>query len=269
MRRQPLERMLLAVGLLLATGQAIAAMQTRPVEWSVGQERFSGYLVYDDEADDDELRPGLVMFPNWMGVTDLALERARDVADDDYVVLVADVYGKGLRPKDAKEAGATVAKAYDDGGLRLRERANAAVAALKAQAGKAPLDPKRVAAFGFCFGGSVALELARSGAEVAGVVSFHGGLERHRPGADAYPASVLVLNGADDAAVPEEHILAFRKEMKAANADWQFVDLGNAVHCFTQEESKSPPNCVYDGRASTRAFEMMEDFLDERFDDGD
>ncbi|GAB1406974.1 dienelactone hydrolase family protein [Thermomonas brevis] len=262
-----MRRALVALGLLLAVTPALAAMQTKPVEWSVGQERFSGYLVYDDEVDDDELRPGLVMFPNWMGVTELALERAREVADDDYVVLVADVYGKDLRPKDAKEAGAAVGKVYDDGGLRLRERANAAVAALKAQAGKAPLDAARIGAFGFCFGGSVALELARSGAEVAGVVSFHGGLERHRPGADTYPASVLVLNGADDTAVPEEHILAFRREMKAAKADWQFVDLGNAVHCFTQEESKSPPNCVYDERASNRAFEMMEDFFDERFDD--
>lgn len=267
MRRPPFKRMSFAIGLLLAAVPAFAAMQTRPVEWSVGAERFSGYLVYDDEAGDDDPRPGLVMFPNWMGVTELALERARQVADDDYVVLVADVYGKGVRPKDAKEAGAAVGKAYDDGGLRLRERANAAVAALRAQAGKVPLDTRRIGAFGFCFGGSVALELARSGADVAGVVSFHGGLERHRPGAETYPASVLVLNGADDSAVPEEHILAFRKEMKAAKADWQFVDLGNAVHCFTQEESKSPPNCVYDARASKRAFEMMEDFFDERFDD--
>ena len=262
-----MRRALLSTAMMLATAPAFAAMQIQPLEWSVGDQRFSGYLVYDDENDDDELRPGLVMFPNWMGVTDLALERARDVAGDDYVVLVADVYGKGVRPKDAKEAGATVGQVYDDGGPRLRERANAAVAALKAQAGKVPLDASRIAAFGFCFGGSVALELARSGAEVAGVVSFHGGLERHRPGADTYPASVLVLNGADDTAVTDEHILAFRKEMKTAKADWQFVDLGNAVHCFTQEESKSPPNCVYDERASNRAFEMMDDFLDERFDD--
>lgn len=261
-----MRRALLALGLIVAITPAFAAMRTQPVEWRVGDASYSGYLVYDDAREKGDRRPGLVMFPNWMGVTDLALARAREVAGDDYVVLVADVYGKDVRPRDASQAAAAVGKAYDDGGLRLRERANAAVAALKAQAGKAPLDAGRIGAFGFCFGGSVALELARSGADVAGVVSLHGGIERHRPGAEHYRASILVLNGADDASVSDEHIAAFRGEMKAAKADWQFVDLGGAVHCFTQKESNSP-NCAYDERASKRAFEMMDDFFDERFDD--
>ena len=242
-------------------------MVAKPVEWTVGKDRFSGFLVYDDAKTD--ARPGLVMVPNWMGVTDTAVARAKTIAGDDYVVLVADVYGKDVRPKDAKEALAAVQKVYDDGGLRLRERANAAVATLKAQSASVPLDTAKIAAFGFCFGGSVALELARSGADVAGVVSFHGGIERYRPGADAIKASVLVLNGADDASVTGEQVLAFREEMKAAKADWQFVDLGGAVHCFTQEESRDPPNCLYDERASKRAFEMMDNFLDERFGSAD
>ena len=259
-----MRRCLLAFALCAVATSSFAAIKTRPVEWKVGNDTFSGHLVYDDAV--KKKLPGLVMFPNWMGVTDLSLERAKAVAGDDYVVLVADVYGKSVRPKDAKEAGATVGKVYDDGGLRLRERANAAVAALKAQAGKAPLDVKRIGAFGFCFGGSVALELARSGAPVAGVVSFHGGLKRHLPqDGKAIPASVLVLNGANDSSVPEADISAFRKEMEAAKADWQFVDFGGAVHCFTQPESASPPNCVYNERASRRAFEMMDDFFDERF----
>lgn len=255
----------LTLALGLASAPAWAAMKTQPVEWQVGNERFSGYLVYDDKV--KKKLPGLVMFPNWMGVTDLALERARKVAGDDYVVLVADVYGKDVRPKNAKEAGATVQQVYDDGGVRLRARANAAVDALKSHAARVPLDAKRIAAFGFCFGGSVALELARSGTPLAGVVSFHGGLESRRPADGAIRTPVLVLNGASDSAVKPEHILAFQKEMDAAKVDWQFVNFGGAVHCFTQPESNSPPNCVYDERASKRAFAMMDDFLDERFDD--
>lgn len=259
-----MRRGLLAIALCAFATSSFATMRTRPVEWKVGNDSFSGHLVYDDAV--KKKRPGLVMFPNWMGVTGLSLERAKAVAGDDYVVLVADIYGKNVRPKDAKEAGAIVGKVYDDGGVRLRARANAAVAALKAQAGKVPLDVTRIGAFGFCFGGSVALELARSGAPVAGVVSFHGGLKRYLPpDGKPIPASVLVLNGANDSSVPETDISAFRKEMEAAKVDWQFVDFGGAVHCFTQPESNSPPNCVYNERASRRAFEMMDDFFEERF----
>lgn len=260
-----MRRSLLALSLLAAcaVAPAFAAMQTRAVEWQVDGQPFAGQLVYDDAA--DKPRPGLVMFPNWMGVSEAALEQARKIAGDDYVVLVADVYGRDVRPANAEEAGRTVQAAYDDGGTRLRRRANAAVEALRAQAGPVPLDATRIGALGFCFGGSVALELARSGAQVAGVVSFHGGLEAHIPGAESIPASVLVLNGADDASVPPEQILAFREEMKRAGADWQFVDFGGAVHCFAQPESNNPPNCVHDPRAAKRAFGMMDDFFEERF----
>lgn len=255
---------LLAIALASCAMPALAEVKTKPVEWQVGKEKFSGYIVYDDAV--EKKLPGLVMFPNWMGVTELALVRAREVAGDEYVVLVADVYGKGVRPKDAKEAGETVGKVYDDGGTRLRTRANAAVDALKTHASDLPLDATRIGAFGFCFGGSVALELARSGAPVAGVVSFHGGIERYLPqDGKPIPAAILVLNGADDAGVTNEQIVAFKNEMDAVKADWQFVDFSGAVHCFTQPESNSPPNCVYNERASKRAFEMMDDFFDERF----
>lgn len=259
-----MRKALLAIVLASCAAPAWAEMKTQPLEWQVGKERFSGHLVYDDAAKGK--LPGLVMFPNWMGVTELALERAREVAGDDYVVLVADVYGKNVRPKDAKEAGATVGKVYDDGGVRLRARANAAVEALKARAGQLPLDASRIGAFGFCFGGSVALELARSGAPVAGVVSFHGGIERYLPqDGKPVPASILVLNGADDSSVTDAQIVAFKQEMDAVKADWQFVDFSGAAHCFTQPESNDPPNCVYNERASKRAFEMMDDFFEDRF----
>ncbi len=262
-----MRKMLLAALLLMPLSSALAAIRTEPLEWQVGNERFRGTLVYDDAL--EKPVPGLVMFPNWMGVTDLAVENAKQIAGGDYVVLVADVYGVAVRPKNAQEAGAATRKAYDDGGTRLRARANAAIDALKAQAGRVSLDAGRIGAYGFCFGGSVALELARSGTPVAGVVSFHGGLERYLPmDGMPIPAAVMVLNGADDTSVKPEHIAAFQQEMNEAKADWQFVNFSGAVHCFAQPESNSPPNCVYNERAARRAFEMMDDFFDERFGTG-
>ncbi|MCW5580703.1 MAG: dienelactone hydrolase family protein [Luteimonas sp.] len=262
MRRSALLSVLLSTALCPAL--AVAAMKVEPVEWTVDGSAFSGYLVYDGDGTD--ARPGLVMVPNWMGVNELAVERARQIAGKEYVVLVADVYGAGIRPKNADEAAKAARGAYADGGVSLRARANEAVRVLKAQAGAAPLDPKRIGALGFCFGGSTVLELARSGSDIAGVVSFHGGLDSYLPASgNTIRTSVLVLNGADDASVSAANIADFREEMRAAGADWQFVDFGGAVHCFTQPESDNPPNCVYDARASQRAFAMMRGFFTERF----
>ncbi|HEX7770510.1 MAG TPA: dienelactone hydrolase family protein, partial [Dokdonella sp.] len=118
----------------------------------------------------------------------------------------------------------------------------------------------------FCFGGSAVLEFARSGAEIAGVVSLHGGVDTYLPATNQrIRTPVLVLNGAGDADVTDAKIAAFKDEMDAAGADWQFVDFGGAVHCFTQPESNSPPNCVYHERAAKRAFAMMHAFFRERF----
>ena len=234
------------------------------------EDRFSGFLVYDDS--DDDRRPGLVMVPNWMGVTADALERARAIAGDDYVVLVADVYGKGRQPKDSDEAGRLAGSLRGDDRGPLRARMQAAVETLRAQAGNAPLDAARIGALGFCFGGSAALELARSGADLAGVVSLHGGLAAGAQSATAQRilAPVLVLNGADDTAVDDAQVLAFEQEMDAAGADWQFVDFSGAVHCFAEPSAGSDPasNCRYDERASRRAYRMMDGFFDEVFGHG-
>ena len=167
----------------LAASQAHAAMQSKPVEWELDGTKFSGFLVYDDAGAN---KPGIVMVPNWMGVSEGAVERAKAIAGSDYVVLVADVYGADVRPKNPQEAGKAAHEAYADL-PRLRARAGKALDVLKANAGGAPLDTTKVAAVGFCFGGSTALELARSGAELDGVVTFHGGLDTSSP---AQPGSV-------------------------------------------------------------------------------
>jgi len=241
----------------------MAAMQAKPVEWTLGKQRFSGFLVFNDST--GVKRPGLVMVPDWKGVTPASVEKAKQIAEAGYVVLVADVYGKGIRPRDDKAAAAQVGKMYQDL-PGLRARAAAALDALRGLADKSPLDTDRIGALGFCFGGKTVLELARSGADIAGVVSFHGGLDTALPAeAGTLKAGVLALNGADDTYVSAEHIAGFEREMKAVNADWQFVNFGGAVHCFALESAKSPPGCVYNERAAKRAFSLMNLFFYERF----
>jgi dienelactone hydrolase len=261
MKRSMLFSLLLAG--LLPMAPAVAKMQSLPVAWTVGKQAFSGVLVYDDAS--TAKRPGLVMVPDWKGVTPDAVATAEKIAGVHYVILVADVYGKDVRPKNDAEAMAQVKQLYADRGT-LRQRADKALQVLKMQAGKAPLDTTRIGAIGFCFGGATALELARSGADVAGVVSFHGTLPTSMPARKgAVKASLLVLNGADDKNTSLDDVAAFKKEMDAAGVDWQFVDFSGAVHCFALENAHSPPGCVYDRRVAARAFVMMNDFFRERF----
>ncbi|NUS39586.1 MAG: dienelactone hydrolase family protein [Lysobacter sp.] len=256
-----MRRVLIAIALLLAVAPAFAAMQAKPVEWTLDKTTFHGVLVYDDAGGK---RPGLVMVPDWKGVTDAAVDKAKHVAGRDYVVLVADVYGKGVRPKDDTEAMAQVKKLYADRGV-LRARVARALDVLKAQAGKAPLDATRLGALGYCFGGATVLELARSGADIAGVVTFHGGLDTSLPAQPgAIKAALLVLNGADDRGTAGD-IPAFEQEMKNAGADWTFVNFSGAVHCFALPSANNPPGCVYNERATRRGERMMRDFFAERF----
>jgi len=258
-----MKRLAILVVLLLASAPAWAKMQTRTVEWTLGKQAYSGVLVYDDAT--TAKRPGLLMVPDWKGVAPASVATAGKIAGTRYVILVADVYGRNVRPKNDAEALAQVKSLYADRAM-LRARAAEALSVLRAQAGKAPLDPARIGAIGFCFGGATALELARSGADIAGVASFHGTLPTSlpaRPG--VVKASLLVLNGANDTNTSLDDVAGFKKEMDAAGVDWQFVDFSGAVHCFALESAHSPPNCVYDPRAAKRAYLMMDDFFRERF----
>jgi dienelactone hydrolase len=253
------------LGLLCCLGAnfAQAAMVTKNVDYPVGGKKMQSVLVYDDAVKTP--RPGLVMTPDWLGITPDNLALAKQIAGKDYVILVADVYGADVRPKNGDEAGKAAKAMYADRGA-LRARINAALAQLKAQAGNLPLDGTHWGAFGFCFGGATTLDLARSGADVAGVVSFHGNLGGDASFKDDIKAKVLVLHGADDKFESPEQIAAFQQEMRDAKADWQFVSYGGAVHCFAIPTADgATPGCKYDPLVARRALAQMHAFFAEVF----
>jgi dienelactone hydrolase len=257
-------RFLLAAVLCAGVTGAQAAMVARTIDYDVDGKKMQSVLVYDDSVKTP--RPGLVMTPDWLGMNDNQVALGKQVAGKDYVVLVADVYGADVRPKNADEAGAAAKNMYAHRG-DLRARINAALAQLKAQVGKAPLDGKHWGAFGYCFGGATTLDLARSGADVQGVVSFHGNLAADDPAmAKNIKAKVLALNGGDDKFVSDDSIVAFKKEMRDANVDWQFVSFGGAVHCFAIPSAKGEvPGCQYNERAAKRGYALMHSFFAEAF----
>lgn len=255
---------LLVLGLtLLFVAPLKAAIVSRSLDYEVGGKKMQSVLVYDDAVTTP--RPGIVMTPDWLGMNPDQIKLAGQIAGKDYVILVADVYGIDVRPKNAKEAGAAAKSMYEHR-TDLRARINAALAQLKAQVGKAPLDGRHWGAIGFCFGGATTLDLARSGADVQGVVSFHGNLSGDPSFKDSIKARVLVLHGGDDRFESPEQIAGFQQEMRDAGADWQFLIYGGAVHCFAIPTATGEiPGCKYDAKVARRAFAQMHLFFDEAF----
>jgi dienelactone hydrolase len=244
-------------------GAVAASVATRneSIEYAAAETKLEGYLAYPESAAG---RPGVVVFHDWMGLGPDPKKRADMLARLGYVALAADLYGKGVRPANAGEAG-KLAKQYKEDRATLRARARAALDRLVAS-GK--VDPAKVAAIGYCFGGTAALELARSGAPLAGTVSFHGGLATPSPDdAKNIKGRVLVLHGADDPFVKPEEVLAFEAEMRTAKVDWQLVSYGGAVHAFTVEAAGSDPSkgAAYDARADKRSWEALRGFFSELF----
>jgi len=201
----------------------------------------------------------------WMGLTAYEKHRAGMLAQLGYVAFCADIYGKGVRPQTAAEAGALAGRYKADRPL-LRARANAGLDALRRQ----PLvDPRRVAAIGYCFGGTMALELARGGSQIVGVVGFHSGLGTVAPqDARNIKGKVLVCIGADDPVIALEQRIDFEKEMRNGGVDWQMHLYGGVVHSFTNPDAdKAGRTHVsrYDAKAASRSWATMRAFLDEIF----
>jgi len=248
--------------LCAATCPASAAIKTTMVDYKEGDTQLSGYLAYDDALQGK--RPGVIVVHEWYGLNDYAKKRAEQLAGLGYVAFAADIYGKGVLAKDAKEAGAMAGKYKEDRPL-LRARVNAALETLR----KLPnVDTSKVAAMGYCFGGTTVLELARSGADVVGVVSFHGALGTPTPvEAGKLKAKILALHGADDPFVPENEVGQFVKEMRDAKADWELVAYGNSVHGFTNpgNGNDNSKGAAYNAEADRKSWERMKDFFNEVF----
>lgn len=237
-----------------------AAVHFDKVEYKAGDTVCEGLLVYDDLFKGP--RSGILVAHQWKGLTDYEKMRAEMLAKLGHVVLCADVYGKGVRADNPKDAGALAGKYKGDRPL-LRTRINAALTLLRANP---RVNPKQLAAIGYCFGGTTVLELARSGADLAAVVSFHGGLGSPTPDdAKNIKAKVLACHGADDPFVPAEEVQAFEKEMRAAKIDWQLIAYGGAVHSFTDKNAghDNSKGAAYNERADTRSWRELNSFLDE------
>lgn len=241
---------------------ATAALKGEMVTYRDGAATLEGYVVYDDAVAGQ--RPGVVVVHDWMGMGPFPKAKADALARLGYIAFAADIYGKGVRAKDSSEA-AKLATIYKSDRPLMRSRVTAAFDRLVAH----PLaDRNRLGAMGYCFGGTVVLELARSGAPVVGVVSFHGGLDTSTPASrGTINSRVLVLHGADDPLVPPEQVKAFQDEMRRAGVDWQMVYYGGAVHSFTNPAAGNDPSkgVAYNAKADARSWRAMKDFFGETF----
>jgi len=242
--------------------QAVAEVKTEVAVYKDGSTVLEGLYSYDDALAGK--RPAILVVHDWMGVTQHTKDTVEELARQGYAAFAADIYGKGVRPADAKEAASEAGKFKADRHL-LRARANAGLAELE----KRPqADRSKLAAIGFCFGGTTVLELARSGAAISGVVSFHGGLDSPAPeDAKRIRAKVLVLHGADDPFVKPADLAAFQEEMRSAKVDWQMHYHGNAVHSFTQKKAgtDNSKGAAYNEPAARRSFAAMRLFFEELF----
>ena len=243
------------------TASTYGAIKTQEIEYEHASVKLLGYLAYDDSV--EGRRPGVIVVHEWMGHNEYARRRAEQLAGLGYAAFAIDMYGKGVRAKDPKEASQMAGRFKSDRKL-MRDRARAGLDVLKRQQ---IVDPGRLAAMGYCFGGQVSLELARAGAELAGVVSFHGALDTPTPpDAKNIKGKVLALHGAADPFVPPEHVAAFTKEMEDATVDYQFVSYGpGVVHGFTNPDNKGSPmkGVGYDENADRRSWWAMQLFFEE------
>jgi dienelactone hydrolase len=235
---------------------------SRTVDYKHGAESLRGFIAYDDAVSGP--RPGILILPEWWGVNDYVKNRALHLAQLGYVALVADMYGNGQITTNAGEAQKLATRFYHDNKL-MRARSQAALDELKKDS---HADAKRIAAIGYCFGGTCALELARSGAPLAAVVCFHGSLNTANPDdAQKIKGKVLVCHGGDDSFVPDEQVIAFENEMRKAKVDWQLNAYGGAHHAFSNPDADNfgIPNISYDPSADKRSWQAMKSLFEEVF----
>ena len=237
-------------------------MKTETLEYKDGDVTLKGYLALDEQS--DHKRPGILVMPEAFGLGAHAKERAFRLASLGYVALAADPYGNGLEV-DNLDAAIKQMSAIRETPEKFRHRAKVALDALCAQP---QVDTNRLAMIGFCMGGSSSLEMARDGAPLRGVVSFHGALETDKPAqAGQIKAKILVCHGADDPFVPPAQVSAFQEEMTKAGANWEVMSFGGTVHSFTNPYAANAgmDGIAYNEQADKRSWKAMRDFFDEIF----
>ena len=238
------------------------AIISNTVAYLDGDTLLEGFFAYDDAFESQ--RPAVLVNHAWAGRNNFVENKAIKLAELGYLGFALDMYGKGVLGQNIEENKNLMQPFMDDRGLVLK-RVEAALYAIKSMPW---VDSKKIAAIGFCFGGLCVLDLARSGADIKGVVSFHGLLES--PAASSkkqIKAKVLVLHGNDDPMAPGDQIVALQQELTQAGADWQLHNYGNTMHAFTNPVANDPDfGTVYQIDADKRSWKSMENFLIEIFD---
>ena len=236
-------------------------MRAESLEYRDGDVTLKGFVALDDQS--NHKRPGILVMPEAFGLGKQAKDRALRLASLGYAALAGDPYGNGLEVSDLQEA-IKHAGAIREDNTKFRQRIRAGLDALMALP---QVDTDRLVVMGYCMGGSCSLEMARDGAPLKGVVSFHGALETQSPAEPGkVQAKVLVCHGADDPFVPVEHVTAFEEEMTKAGVDWQVISYGGTVHSFTNPEADgSIEGICYNKQADERSWQAMQAFFDEIF----
>lgn len=247
---------------LCLTANAFAQVKTEPVPYSTQDASMEGYFAYDDAS--TQPKPGILIVHDYMGLGPFAQAKAEQLAKEGYVAFAVDIYGKGIRPKNAEEAG-QFAQTYKEDRHKLRDHIQAAYHKFLTYP---QVDPNKIVVIGYCFGGTAALELARSGAKLVGTVSFHGGLSNPTPeDAKQIHGRVLAFHGGDDPYVPPKEVQAFKQEMKNANIPLEFIVYPGVVHAFTNPSAgdNKKAGAAYDKHADKASWQRFKQFLKEVF----
>lgn len=232
-------------------------MITKTIDYQDGNTLLEGYLAYHEST---QPRPAVLVAHDWSGRREFACKAAERIADLGFAGFALDMYGKGIfgADGDAEKNGALMSPLASDRTL-LRRRINAALQAVRELPN---VDASRIAAMGYCFGGMCVLELARSGADIRGVISVHGIFAPGKIANESITAKVLCLHGHNDPMVPPEQVLAFETEMTQAGVDWQVHVYGGTMHAFTNPKANNPGfGTIYNEVAADRAYRSMADFL--------
>jgi len=261
-------RLLIAVIMMALAGVAQAEVKTRQIDYqSADGTRLIGYYAWDDAIKGP--RPGVIVVHEWWGLNDYAKRRARDLAALGYSAMAIDMYGEGKNTEHPKDAMAFMQAATKDS-TASAQRFDAGLAQLKQQP---QTNPDKIAAIGYCYGGSVVLDAARRGEALAGVVTFHGALNTKTPATKgSVKAPLLIEHGARDSMVTPEVVAAFKKEMDDAGADYHFVSIEGAKHGFTNPDADrlshgdhGGPDIGYDKKADQSSWSDMQVFLKKVF----